>query len=59
MGKNDPVQENKETVHETEDETGTDEEDIESIHKSVSGDDSYLESVGTVNDIEEEPGFDR
>ena len=54
VGENNPVQEKEEIVHEIEDKTGTDEEDVESIHESVCGDCSSLESVETVDDEVEE-----
>ena len=50
VGENDPFQENEETVHEIKDKTGTDEEEIESIHELVRGDDPSLGSVETVED---------
>ena len=49
VGENDPVQENKETVHENKDEAGT-EADDDSVHKSVQVDDPSIESVETVDD---------
>ena len=55
VGKNNPVQENEETVHGIEGEAGTEEEDDKSIHKLVRGDDPSIESVETVDDDEEEP----
>ena len=54
VGENDPVQENEETVHEIEDETSTEEDDDESVHKSVHGDDPSLGSVEIVDDYDEE-----
>ena len=45
-------------MHEIEDKTGTDEEDIKSIHKSVRGDDPSLKSAETIDDEEEELGSD-
>ena len=52
-GQNDPVQENKETVHEIEDETGS-EADDDSVHKSVQTDNPSIESVETIDDEEEQ-----
>ena len=54
MGEDCLVQENEETVHEIEDEAGT-EEDDKSVHESVHADDPSIESVKTVDDKEEEP----
>ena len=44
VGKNDPVQENKEIIHEMGDEAGTDVDD-DSVHKSVQADDPSIDSV--------------
>ena len=54
VGENDPVQENGETVHEIEDEAGT-EKDNESAHKSVHVDNPSIESVETIDGEKEEP----
>ena len=54
VGENDPVQESEETVREIEDDTSTEEEDDESVHKSVRGDDPSLGSVEIVDNYDEE-----
>ena len=54
VGKNDPVPENEETIHEIEYEPGTEEEDDELVHESVHGDDPSLGSVEIVNDDDED-----
>ena len=49
-----PVLENKEAVHEINEESGIDDEDDGSTHESVRADDSSLESVETVNDNDDD-----
>ena len=54
MVENIPVLENEETVHKINEESGTDDEDDGSIHKSVRADDPSLESVETVEDDDDD-----
>ena len=54
VGKNDLVQENKETLHDIKDDASTD-ADAYSVHESVQVDDPYIDLVKTINDEAKQP----